>query len=280
MNFSMLAPCLPAALCSALASVAAPPLIITALTLHQYDGGPPLGPGFRFARGESVFVRYRIQGFTRSKDQRVHLECVLDALDERGVKLVPTQRQTIETELTPQDKDWAPLVRHEFVIPPLLDPGAYRIVIAVEDKLSGARAQAEASFLVRGPVVEPSQTLVARNFRFLKGEDGPVVEGAPIFHRGETLWARFEITGYKIGDNNRIEVEYGLGVLGATGKEIYSEPVAAAERSNPFYPHRYLPGVLSLDLKNAQPGDYTLLLRIRDLVGDQQYEERFPFQVR
>lgn len=258
----------------------APPLSITALTLHQYEGGPPLGPGFRFGRGESVFVRYRIQGFTRSKDQRVHLECTLEALDGGGVRLVPVQRQTIETELTPQDKDWAPVVRHEFVIPPLLDPGAYRIVVTVEDKLSGARAQAEASFLVRGPVVEPSQTLVARNFRFLKGEEGPVVEGAPVFFRGETLWARFEITGYKIGEKNRIEVEYGLSVLGPTGKEIYSEPVAAAERSTPFYPHRYLPGILSLDLKNAQPGDYTLVVRIRDLVGDQQYEERHPFQVR
>ncbi|MCS7315472.1 MAG: hypothetical protein RMI94_09495 [Bryobacterales bacterium] len=260
--------------------LAAPPLSVTALTLHQYEGGPPLGPAFRFGRGESVFVRYRVVGFARSKDQRVHLECMLEALDERGLRLVPAQRQTVETELAPQDKDWAPVVRHEFVIPPLLDPGTYRIVVAVEDKLSGAKARAETSFLVRGPTVEPSPVLVARNFRFLKGEEGPAVEGAPVFLRGETLWARFEITGYRIGEDNRIEVEYGLSVLGATGKEIYSEPVAAAERSNPFYPHRYLPGILSLDLKKAEPGDYTLVLRIRDLVGNQQYEERYPFQVR
>lgn len=258
----------------------APPLSITALSLHQYEGGPPLAPGFRFGCGESVFVRYRVHGFARGKDQRVHLECTLDAFDERGTRLVPTQRQTVETELAPQDKDWAPVVRHEFIIPPLVDPGAFRIVIVVEDKLSGAKAQAETSFLVRGPVVEPSPTLVARNFRFLKGEEGPVVEGAPLFFRGETLWARFEITGYRIGKNNRIEVEYGLSVLGPTGREIYAEPVAAAERSNPFYPHRYLPGILSLDLKQAQPGDYTLVVRIRDLVGDQQYEERHSFQVR
>ncbi len=259
---------------------APPPLSIAALTLHQYEGGPPLGPSFRFGRGESVFVRYRVLGFARTKDQRVHLECSLEALDERGIRLVPVQHQSIQTELAPQDKDWAPVVRHDFVIPPLLDPGAYRIVIAVEDKLSAAKAHAETSFLVHGPAVEPSPVLVARNFRFLKGEDGPVVEGAPLFFRGETLWARFEITGYKIGDNNRIDVEYGLSVLGATGKEIYAEPLAAAERSNPFYPHRYLPGILSLDLSNAKPADYTLVVRIRDLVGGQRYEERFPFQVR
>ncbi|MGC8794854.1 MAG: hypothetical protein ACP5U2_15855, partial [Bryobacteraceae bacterium] len=187
---------------------------------------------------------------------------------------------TVDTELSPEDKDWAPVLLHEFVIPPLADPGRYRIAITAEDKLSGQRAQAEVFFQVRGPVVEPSDTLAARNFRFLKGEDGPVVAGPPVFQRGEMLWARFEITGYKIGENNRIEVEYGLSVLGPTGKEIYAEPVAAAERSTPFYPHHYLPGILSLNLEKAQPGEYTLVVKIRDLVGNQQYESRHRFQVR
>jgi hypothetical protein len=267
-------------LLSGLLLSAAPELRIANITLHQYDGGPALGADFRFGRGESVFVRYRVLGFARSRDAQVHLECTLDALDSRGVRLVPTQRKSVQTELAPQDKDWAPVLLHEFVIPPLVDPGSYRIVIEAEDKLSGARARAETTFQVRGPIVEPSDTLVARNFRFQKGEDGPVVEGAPIFQRGEILWARFEITGYKIGENNRIEVEYGLSVLGPTGKEIYSEPVAAAERSTPFYPHRYLPGILSLNLEKAQPGDYILVVKIRDLVGGRQYEARHPFTVR
>jgi hypothetical protein len=260
--------------------LAPPPLSVAGVTLHQYEGGPALGADFRFGRGESVFVRYRVLGFARSREARVHLECSLEALDPRGVRLIPTQRKTVETELAPQDKDWAPVLLHEFVIPPLADPGHYRILIEVEDKLSGARARAETAFQVRGPVIEPSDTLVARNFRFLKGEEGPVVEGAPIFLRGEILWARFEITGYKIGESNRIEVEYGLSVLGPAGKEIYSEPVAAAERSAPFYPHRYLPGILSLNLEKAQPGDYMLVVRIRDLVGGQQFEARHPFTVR
>ncbi len=255
-------------------------LAIVDASLYQYDGGPPVSPGFQFARGETVFVRFRIRGFARSPDSRIHLVCIIDALDGRGLRLVETERQEIQTELTPQDKDWLPVVRHEFVIPPLVDPGSYRVVIRVEDKLSGRGAQAEIPFLVRGPTVDPSATLVARNFRFLRGEDGPRVDGAAIYSRGEMLWARFEITGYKIGERNRIHVSYGLSVLGPTGKEVYAEPEAAVEESTPFYPYRYLPGILSLNLEKAQPGNYTLVLRIRDQVGGQEYEERHAFQVR
>jgi hypothetical protein len=263
-----------------LAAPAGAQLAVVGWSLHQYDGGPPLAAGFRFGRGETVFVRFRIQGFARSPDARIDLACTLEAVDGRGVRLAPSEQKQIQTELTPEDKDWLPVVRHEFVIPPLADPGAYRVLISVEDRLAGRRAKAEIPFQVRGPSVEPSDTLVARNFRFLKGEDGPLVEGRPIYARGEMLWARFEITGYRIGEGNRIEVEYGLSVLGPTGKEIYSEPQAALEKSTPFYPHRYLPGLLSLNLEKAEPGDYTLVLKIRDRVGGQECESSHPFQVR
>lgn len=265
---------------SLMAAAAPPPLRIADLSLHQYEGGPALPVGFQFGRGETVFLRFRIVGFTRSPEAKVDLSCVLDALDSRGVRLVETARKSIQTELSPQDKDWAPVVTHEFVIPPLVDPGEFRIRITVEDRLAGRQTHAEVPFHVRGPYVEPSDTLTVRNFRFLLGEDGPVVQGPAIYPRGANLWARFDITGYKIGENNHIHVEYGLSVLGPTGKEVYREPRAAVEESTPFYPHRYLPGVLSLNLERAEPGQYTLVLRLRDLVGSQEAESRHPFQVR
>lgn len=267
-------------LAAAAAAPAAAQLRVSGVSLHQYDGGPFLPAGFRFGRGETVFLRFRIEGFARSPDSRIHLGCTIEAFDSRGVRLVETEQKEIQTELTPQDKDWTPVVGHNFVIPPLADAGQYRIVILVEDKLSGRGTKSEIPFWVSGPAVEPSDTLVARNFRFLRGEEGPRVDGPAIYSRGEMLWARFEITGYKLGENNRIHVAYGLAVLGPTGKEIYAEPEAAVEQSNPFYPHRYLHGILSLNLEKAQPGDYTLLLRVRDLVGAQHYEERHVFQVR
>lgn len=259
---------------------AAAQLAIVQATLHQYDGGPPLPRSFRFGRGETVFLRFRVQGYARSPDSRISLACRFDVLDAGGTHLVPPEQKQIQVELAPEDKDWLPVVRYEFLIPPLVDPGSYRILISLEDKLAGRQAGLEIPFEVRGPVVESSSTLVARNFRFLKGEDGPLIEGPAIYSRGEMLWARFEITGYKIGEGNLIEVEYGLAVLGPTGKEVYSEPQAALERSKPFYPHRYVPGLLSLNLEKAQPGAYTLVLRIRDRVGDQRFESRHAFEVR
>lgn len=254
-------------------------LAIVRTTLHQFEGGPALPAGFRFTRGETVFFTFRIQGYKASEDARIHLRYRIDTLDPRGVRIAEPTAKEIQAELTPEDKDWMPAVHHSFQIPTLADPGTYRILLSVEDKLAGGEAKAEVSFQVRGPQVEPSETLVARNFRFLRSEDGPEVVDPPVYHPGEMLWARFEITGYKFGENNHLHVEYGLSVLGPTGKVLYSEPRAAAEDSSPFYPNRYLPGILSLNLEKARPGDYTILLTLRDNVGNQTQESRHAFKV-
>ncbi|MEK7409179.1 MAG: hypothetical protein AAB225_29300, partial [Acidobacteriota bacterium] len=243
-------------------------LAVVQAALHQFEGGPALGAGFRFVRGETVFLSFRIQGYQTS-EAGLHLSYAIEAVDPRGIRLVEPAQQEIQSELAPEDKDWLPVVRHQFQIPPLAEPGACRILVRLEDKLAGREAKAEIPFQVRAPLVEPSETLVARNFRFLRGEDGPEIEGPAVYHRGEMLWARFDITGYKLGDKNHIRIEYGLSVLGPTGKVLYSEPQAAVEESTPFYPNRYVHGMLSLNLEKAQPGEYTILLALRDQVGNQ-----------
>ncbi len=254
-------------------------LAILRPALHQYEDGPALPSDFRFTRGETVFLSFRIQGYKVSPESRISLRCRIDVVDPRGIPVAETAHKELDAELAPEDKDWMPVIRHTFALPPLGEPGTYRVLIAAEDKLAGAQASVEVPFTVRGPVVEPSDTLVPRNFRFLRREDSRDVVDPPVFHPGEMLWARFEITGYKIGEKNRINVEYGLSVLTASGKAIYTEPRAAVEDSSPFYPNRYLPGVLSLNLEKARPGEYTIVLMLRDKVGNQEHESRHPFKV-
>ena len=88
------------------------------------------------------------------------------------------------------------------------------------------------------------------------------------------------IRGYKYGEKNAVHVEYGLEVLSPTGKSLYQEPQAAVEQSSAFYPKRYLPGTLSLNLQSsARPGDYTIVLRVRDLTGEQVSETRHTFRI-
>ncbi len=256
------------------------PLSIVKAALHQYEDGPALAPEFRFAPGDMVFVSFYIQGYKVSPENRIHLEWRAEARDAAGTLLAEPVQKEIQAELSAEDKDWRPLGRHSVEVPPLGDPGAYRLSIAVRDRLAGTEAALEIPFRAGGRQVAPSDTLVVRNFRFLRGEEDRDPLAAAAYRPGEALWARFEIRGYKYGEKNAVHVEYGLEVLGPTGKSLYQEPRAASEQSSSFYPKRYLTGSLSLNLQaKARPGDYMIVLRVRDLTGGQTSETRHPFRI-
>ena len=94
------------------------------------------------------------------------------------------------------------------------------------------------------------------------------------------MWARFEITGYKLAAKNRLHVEYGVSVLRPSGEVLYSEPNAASEKDESFYPKRYVLGILSLKLDpDIALGEYTIVVAARDQIGGQQYETRHPFLI-
>jgi hypothetical protein len=264
-----------------LLTMAAPPqpLAVVRPTLRQYEDGPALAPTFSFGAGESVAVDFHVSGF-QVAETKIDLACQIDALDPEGVKLVETFRKEIQTTVSAQDKDWLPIVRHSFVIPPLALPGAYRILISVEDKLAHTSAHAELPLPVRGHQVQLSDKLEAHAFRFLRGEDDQQAIQPAAYRPGDTVWGRFEIVGFKYGEKNRVDVEYGLAVLGPTGKTLYEQPRAAVEQDESFYPKKYLPGVLSLNLqKNIQPGPYTIVLKIHDAIGNQTDESKHEFRI-
>ena len=88
------------------------------------------------------------------------------------------------------------------------------------------------------------------------------------------------MTGYKMGEGNQFDIEYGVVVLRADGSVAYSEPHAAAMKEHPFYPQRYQPGVLSLNFPKDQAlGQYTIVLTVRDNVSGQTIEQREQFTV-
>ncbi len=256
-------------------------LAIVKPALRQYEDGPELPPTFSFLTGESVFLTFQIAGYQASggDTNTIDLRCRIDALDPDGVKLVETASREIKTPISAEDKNWTPIVRHTFVIPPLALPGRYKLVLSVQDVLGKRDANTELPFNVRGHKVEPSPTLTARNFRFLRSEEDQDPLETAAYRPGDTLWARFDMIGFKYGEKNRIHVEYGLAVLGPTGKELYAEPRAAVEEGESFYPKKYVPGVLSLNLSKAQPGEYTIVLTLRDEVGSQMDESRHTFKV-
>ncbi|MFB3776260.1 MAG: hypothetical protein ACE141_01580 [Bryobacteraceae bacterium] len=258
---------------------AKPPEIVN-VTVHQYEDGPAVPSGNRFIPGETVFVSFQVKGYSVSSDSKVLLTYRIEAADADGVALVEPDTGRVETELSPQDKEWLPKVRYSVLVPPHALPGKYRVSAVVRDGRSGLDAKTEVWFSVQGRAVDTSGPFAVRNVRFYRSEEDQTPMVTPVYRAGEAFWARFDITGFKLGEKNRVEVLYGVSIVSPAGKVLFSEPEAALEEDTSFYPRRYVPGVFSLTVQpKTTPGEYTLVVTARDLIGDQTAETRSTFRV-
>jgi hypothetical protein len=252
--------------------------------LHQFEDGPVLPPSHVFIPGETVFFSCRLSGYqmaTTGDEQRsVKLAWQIQVSDPAGVAVELPSAGRIEEPVLPQDKNWLPKLLDNFVVPPYAVGGAYRIALIVKDEVGGTEISSQFDVQVRGLEVEPSDMLAARNLRFLRSEEDAAPLDPVVYHPGEKLWARFEITGYKLAEKNHYSVSYGLVVLKEGGEQVFAQPDAAADSKASFYPQRYVPGALSLSLDpGVPPGEYTLVVTMRDEVGQQTTEARGRFRV-
>ena len=263
-----------------LAQEPAKPLAAVNLILQQFEDGPQLAGDYKFLPGETVFFSFQVQGYQQSPERQVHLTYSIETLDSDQIRLVEPVSEKLETTTTEQDKEWLPRIRYSVLLPPYALPGQYRIAARVKDELSGRESATEIKVNVGGRAVEKSDSLTLRNFRFLRAEDDTEPLRTPAYKGGDTLFARFDVTGYKIGEKNRMLVVCGMSIVAPSGKEMFSEPRAAVDEEEPFYPKRYFLGAFSLNVQpKTTPGVYTLVISVRDEVGGQTYQSRQPFRI-
>ena len=259
-------------------------LSVDRIALHQFEDGPVLGPNHAFLPGETVFFSCRLTGYqlagAADEPRSVKLSWKMEVTDPAGVALVKDSSGEIAEPVSTQDKNWFPKFLQQFKIPPFAPGGAYHIKVTARDEVAKTELTSQLDFPVRGHSVDPSPTLTARNLRFVKDEtDGPPLDPAE-YHPGQTMWARFDMTGYKYGDKNHYSVEYGLAILRESGEQVFAQPAAAADASEGFYPQRYVPGAVSLNLQADVPeGSYTLVITMEDKVGGQMAEARAGFRI-
>ncbi len=252
--------------------------------MHQFEDGPVLAANHPFLPGETVFFSCRLTGYQTAAspdDMRsVKLSWKLAVRDPADMPLVPEKTGRIDEPVFAQDKNWLPKFLHSFEIPAFAPGGTYHIEVEAKDEVGKTEFSSRLEFRVRGHEVEPSATLVGRNLKFLRSEqDAPPIDPV-LYHQGETLWARFDITGYKYGEKNHYEVEYGLAILKESGEQVFAQPGAASDTHESYYPQRYVPGAVSLNLDpNVPEGVYTLVVTIEDKVGGQKAEARGTFRI-
>ena len=133
---------------------------------------------------------------------------------------------------------------------------------------------------MRGYQLDPSDTLVVRNFRFYRAEEDTQPVEKAVYNPGDSVWARFDITGYKFGPKNKMDVSYLVSLINSEGKVLYTQPQPAVEQTESFYPKRYVPAAMGLNLqKNIRPGEYTIAVAVKDAVGDQSFDGKYTFTV-
>jgi hypothetical protein len=200
--------------------------------------------------------------------------------DSQGVLLDPPYVASVGTSISEEDKDWLPKVRYQFAIPSLMQSGVYKISVKVWDRFGKTEAQTEQLFRVEGHQVAPSDTLVIRNLRFLRSEQDSNPLAIAAYRPGDAIWARFDITGYKFGDGNAFDVEYGITIADSTGAIKYSQPHAAEEKTKSFYPLRYTPGVVNVTVPpDMAKGTYMLMVTAKDNLGNQTAEVKHNFSI-
>jgi hypothetical protein len=266
---------------ASLAYAATAPLTIVKPSVSDLEDGPAVPPSFTFVPGQFIFLSFQIAGYKVADEHKIHLSYKVDALDPNGVRLVETFSGTEDTTLSDEDKNWKPKVRRQILIPPLAPSGAYKISVQVTDDLNkGTAVSQDVPFEVRGRDVPPSDTLVVRNFHFYRAEEDRDALKVSAYKPGDTLWARFDMVGYKFGAGNSIDVDYGISVLAPSGKVLFTQDKAAEEKSSSFYPKPYVPGSMNLSLQSTiRPAQYTIVLSVRDHIGNQTAEARENFTI-
>src|ERR1035438_3747631 len=219
---------------------AAPVLQVVTPIISQMDGGAPDPSGFQHTPGEIIFFSCRIANYAKSSEQKIHLEYSVQAFDAKGVAIMEIYKNELTDEVSAQDKEWMPKIATEIAVPPLAPSGTYKVVVKAEDLVAKTTAQLETPFVVHGRDVAPSDTLVVRNFRFFRGENDVQPVDKAAYRPGNGVWAKFDITGFKYGPNNKIDVSYVTSVLSASGKVLWTQPEPAVEQSESFYPKAYI----------------------------------------
>jgi hypothetical protein len=204
----------------------------------------------------------------------------VQAFDPKGVPLTEIYKNEMITDVAPQDKEWMPKIATEIQIPPLVAAGTYKVLVKIEDLVNNAKAELGVPFEVRSKAVEPSETLVVRNFQFFRGEDDPQPLQKPVYKGGDAVWTKFDVIGFKYGDKNRIDVSYVPTVISPSGRVLWKQDAPEVEQSESFYPKRYMAASMGITLlANTRPGEYTIAVTITDAIGKQTYETRQTFTV-
>src|SRR4051812_7267737 len=260
-------------------------LAIIEAGVQNSEDAPFVPSDYRFQPGEFVYTTFQIAGFqvqagTEEQPRKISLTYKVTAEDASGIALCLPVSDNVQVELNAEDKNWTPKRRASFLMPSFVAAGQFQIHIVVRDLIAKTETSKLVPFRIGGVTVPRSGTLDVQDFQFLRRENDRQALEVPAYSAGDSVFARFIITGFKVGEKNGYHVSYELLVTRPDGKPYLDRPNAAELAAESFYPPQYLPGELALTTSRDSPkGSYIVLLRVRDKVANTLKEVRFPFTI-
>lgn len=247
--------------------------------VSQFEDGAGIG-GQRVVAGETVFFRFSAVEFKVGENSKVLLTGHAQVFDSRGIAIGPKDDTAVASSLRDEDKDYKPRFRFQFQIPSLAPPGPYKIHFDASDDQTKATANGETTFIVDGRDVPASPLLVIRNLAFYRSADDETPARTVSYRAGDMVWMKFDITGYKHGEQHSMDVAYDVNVVSPGGKQLFNQENAAVERNQAYYPQPWVPGAFSLSLQaNMKLGEYTVTITAHDGIGKQEAAGKAVFRV-
>lgn len=260
-------------------------LAIVEAGVESSEDAPFVSSSYRFLPGDYLYFTFQIADFAVNSDEQnmvrtISLSYEITPEDSSGTALCPPSSGKIEAELSPEDKNWLPKRRVSFLIPSFVAAGDFQIHAVVKDLIGKTETSKNFPFRIGGVEIQPSSEITVEHFQFFRSENDREPLEIPAYRPGDTVYARFDMTGYKLGPENEYHLTYGLTVLRPDGKPFIQQAAAAEMRTSSFYPARFVPGVLKLTTsRDAKRGEYVIVLTVRDLIGNQVREKKQAFSV-
>lgn len=258
-------------------------LAIVQAGVQSSEDEPFVRANYEFLPGEYLYFTFTISGYGTEKTEeimRLHLEYVVELQDSNGVPLAPPQSGSIQDELHPQDSDWVPKRRMSFQLPSQVAAGTFTVQLTVHDLVAKVERKKKFAFRIGGRKLQPTDALDVQNFHFYRTENETEPLELAAFRPGDTIWARYDIVGFKTDDKHAYKVNYALTVYRPDGTIFLSAPKAGEQSSADFYAAQFIPGVLSLTTTADTPhAEYTIVLTVQDEIGKQTFEHKYPFRL-
>lgn len=260
-------------------------LAIVAGGVAATEDAPFVASDYKFLPGDYVYFSFQIAGFTiasfeRDEVHKISLTYAVVPQDTSGVPVTEAVTGSIQAEVNREDKNWTPKRRASFLLPSYLATGTFRVHVTVKDLYGKAEASKDYPFQIGGIEITPSASVDVQHFQFFRREDDREPLDIPAYAPGDTVFARFDMAGFKLGPGNSYALEYGLSVIQPNGKTFLDAPHAAELKASSFYPAQFLPGTLRITTPpNGAKGGYVLKLTVHDLIGDKTFEVTKSFSI-